>query len=48
LPVPIAIVALAAAPHIQAGNLRALGVMSKTRSLGLPAAPTIAEAGILK
>jgi tripartite-type tricarboxylate transporter receptor subunit TctC len=43
---PIAIVALAAAaPHIQAGSLRALAVMSKTRSLGLPAVPTIAEAG---
>jgi tripartite-type tricarboxylate transporter receptor subunit TctC len=43
---PIAIAALAAAaPHIQAGNLRALAVMSKTRSLGLPAVPTIAEAG---
>jgi tripartite-type tricarboxylate transporter receptor subunit TctC len=43
---PVAIAALAAAaPHIQAGNLRALAVMSKTRSLGLPAVPTIAEAG---
>jgi len=43
---PIAIVALAAAaPHIQSGNLRALAVMSKTRSQGLPAVPTISEAG---
>jgi tripartite-type tricarboxylate transporter receptor subunit TctC len=43
---PITIAALAAAaPHIQAGKLRALAVMSKTRSLGLPAVPTIAEAG---
>jgi tripartite-type tricarboxylate transporter receptor subunit TctC len=43
---PITIAALAAAaPHIQAGNLRALAVMSPTRSLGLPAVPTIAEAG---
>jgi tripartite-type tricarboxylate transporter receptor subunit TctC len=43
---PITIAALAAAaPHIQAGNLRALAVMNKTRSLGLPAVPTIAEAG---
>jgi tripartite-type tricarboxylate transporter receptor subunit TctC len=44
--IPITVAALAAAaPHIQAGNLRALAVMSKTRSLGLPAVPTIAEAG---
>jgi tripartite-type tricarboxylate transporter receptor subunit TctC len=43
---PVAIAALAAAaPHIQAGTLRALAVMSKTRSLGLPTVPTIAEAG---
>jgi tripartite-type tricarboxylate transporter receptor subunit TctC len=43
---PIAIAALAAAaPHIQAGSLRALAVMNRARSLGLPAVPTIAEAG---
>ena len=43
---PISFVALApAAPHIQAGNLRALAVMNKTRSPSLPAVPTIAEAG---
>jgi len=43
---PIAIAALAAAaPHIQAGTLRALAVMNKTRSQGLPDVPTIAEAG---
>jgi tripartite-type tricarboxylate transporter receptor subunit TctC len=43
---PITIAGLAAAAaYIQAGNLRALAVMSKTRSLGLPAVPTIAEAG---
>jgi tripartite-type tricarboxylate transporter receptor subunit TctC len=43
---PIAIAALAAAaPHIQAGSLRALAVMNQARSQGLPAVPTIAEAG---
>jgi len=43
---PVAIVGLAAAaPHIQAGSLRALAVMNKARSQGLPDAPTIAEAG---
>jgi len=43
---PIAIAALAAAaPHIQAGGLRALAVMNKARSQGLPDVPTIAEAG---
>jgi tripartite-type tricarboxylate transporter receptor subunit TctC len=43
---PIGIAALApAAPHIQAGTLRVLAVMSKTRSESLPAVPTIAEAG---
>jgi tripartite-type tricarboxylate transporter receptor subunit TctC len=43
---PIAIGALAAAaPHIEAGSLRALAVMNKARSLGLPTVPTIAEAG---
>jgi tripartite-type tricarboxylate transporter receptor subunit TctC len=43
---PISFVALAAAaPHIQAGSLRALAVMNKTRSRSLPAVPTIAEAG---
>jgi len=35
----------AAAPHIQAGSLRALAVRNKTRSRSLPAVPTIAEAG---
>jgi tripartite-type tricarboxylate transporter receptor subunit TctC len=43
---PIAIAALAAAaPHIQAGSLRALAVMNKARSQSLPDVPTIAEAG---
>src|SRR5262249_17048311 len=43
---PITIAALAAAaPHIQAGNLRALPVMTHTPSPFFPAVPTIAEAG---
>jgi tripartite-type tricarboxylate transporter receptor subunit TctC len=43
---PIGIVALAAAaPYIQGGTLRALAVLGKTRSLSVPAVPTIAEAG---
>src|SRR5258706_7235257 len=43
---PISFAALApAAPHIPAGNLRALSVMSKTRAQSLLAVPTIAEAG---
>jgi tripartite-type tricarboxylate transporter receptor subunit TctC len=35
-----------AAPHIQAGKLRALGVTSARRSAALPNVPTIAEAGV--
>ena len=35
-----------AAPHIQAGKLRALGVTSAKRSAALPNVPTIAEAGV--
>ena len=43
---PIGIVAFAAAaPYIQAGTLRALAVLGKTRSPSVPAVPTIAEAG---
>jgi tripartite-type tricarboxylate transporter receptor subunit TctC len=43
---PISIAVLAsAAPHIQAGSLRALAITSPTRSQSLPAVPTIAEAG---
>jgi tripartite-type tricarboxylate transporter receptor subunit TctC len=44
--VQIGVLALApAAPHIQGGNLRALAVMSETRSQSLPDIPTMAEAG---
>jgi tripartite-type tricarboxylate transporter receptor subunit TctC len=43
---PIVFAALsAAAPQAKDGKLRVLAVMSKTRSDGLPEAPTIAEAG---
>ena len=43
---PIGFAALsAAAPLIQAGQLRALAVMSNHRSSALPDLPTIAEAG---
>jgi tripartite-type tricarboxylate transporter receptor subunit TctC len=35
-----------AAPHIESGALRALGVTSKTRWRGLPDVPTFAEAGV--
>ncbi|MFD2300792.1 tripartite tricarboxylate transporter substrate binding protein [Paracidovorax citrulli] len=35
-----------AAPHIQSGKLRALGVTSARRSATLPGVPTIAEAGV--
>jgi tripartite-type tricarboxylate transporter receptor subunit TctC len=34
------------APHIRAGKLRALAVMSETRSPALPNVPTVAEAGV--
>lgn len=33
-------------PHIQAGNVRALGVTPTTRISALPATPTLAEAGL--
>ena len=36
----------AAGPHIKSGNLRALGVTSKTRSTLFPEIPTIAESGL--
>ena len=43
---PIGFVAVAsAAPHVQENTLRALAVMSKTRSQAMPQVPTIAEAG---
>jgi tripartite-type tricarboxylate transporter receptor subunit TctC len=43
---PVGFAALAAAaPYAQDGKLRALAVMSKTRSTTLPDVPTIAEAG---
>ena len=35
-----------AMPHVQAGKLHALGVMSPTRSGVLPQVPTMAESGI--
>lgn len=35
-----------AVPHVQAGRLHALGVMSPKRSLVMPQVPTMAEAGI--
>jgi tripartite-type tricarboxylate transporter receptor subunit TctC len=35
-----------AVPHVQAGRLHALGVMSPVRSAVMPAVPTMAEAGI--
>ena len=37
---------IAAAPHIKAGRLRALGVTSLKRSSELPGVPTIAESGV--
>ncbi|MCP3022940.1 Bug family tripartite tricarboxylate transporter substrate binding protein [Cupriavidus basilensis] len=33
-------------PHVQGGNLRALGVATKARVASLPAVPTMAEAGV--
>lgn len=38
--------ALQAVPHMKSGRLRALGVTSDKRFPGLPAVPTIAEAGV--
>ena len=35
-----------AAPHVQAGKLRALGVSTSKRSVALPEVPTIAEQGV--
>lgn len=36
----------AAAPHIKAGRLRALGVIAPQRAAALPEVPTVAEAGL--
>lgn len=36
----------AAAPHIKAGRLRALGLVAQQRSVALPEVPTVAEAGL--
>ena len=36
----------AAAPHIKAGRLRAMGVIAAQRSAALPDVPTVAEAGL--
>ena len=38
--------ALSAVPHMKAGRIRPLGVTSDNRFPGLPAVPTIAEAGV--
>lgn len=39
-------VVAAAQPHLDAGTLRAIGVGTRTRAPGLPAVPTIGEAGL--
>ena len=37
---------LSAASHVKAGQLRALGVSTRRRTIGLPEVPTLAEAGL--
>lgn len=37
---------IATLPHVRSGRLRALGVTTATRAVGLPDIPTVAEAGV--